>query len=257
MSVENNHSSVIPESPNNLQLKEALMETLKKASDAGIDLYLTGGTAAAVYAGETRPLSLDLDFFVHPDAKEKIQRVFGGSFKYFGEKKLFKSDKLVGKASNGVDLDFIAEQNIVPDETSPEGKITLCLNDFARSKSCENEFMGEKIKVLPPELVVVAKLFAGRGKELGKYDLDDSKAVIESGIIRPEIFKRAVASIVANNENIAPLVYSRLTAGLSKLSSSAKVEVLIKALRELGGIEETFPIDQITQTLRDSILPEG
>ena len=66
------HSSIIPETPNNLKIKEALVETLQKANQANIDLYLTGGTAAAVYAGENRPLSLDLDFFVHPHAQERI-----------------------------------------------------------------------------------------------------------------------------------------------------------------------------------------
>lgn len=245
--------SVIPESPNNLQIKEALRETLAKAHRNYIDLYLTGGTAAAVYAGETRPLSLDLDFFVDPGAKEKIAQVFGGEFRYFGEKKLFKSDKLVGAASNGVDLDFIAEQNIVPDENSPERKITLRLSKLAKDKSCEADFMGEKVRVLPPEMVVIAKLFAGRGIELNKYDLADSEAVIANGIIRPDLFKRAVLDIAGNDATIRRLVQTRLLTSLLKLKPTPNVTELMKAANEIINNPE---IEEITDSIRRRTIPE-
>lgn len=245
--------SVIPESPNNLQIREALRETLSKAHRNYIDLYLTGGTAAAVYAGETRPLSLDLDFFVDPGAKEKIAQVFGGEFRYFGEKKLFKSDKLVGAASNGVDLDFIAEQNIVPDEKTPEQKITLHLSKLAKDKSLERDFMGEKVKVLPPEMIVIAKLFAGRGIELNKYDLADSEAVIENGIMRADLFKRTALEIAGNDETIRRLVHNRLLVSLLKLKPTRQVLELIQTA---AGIINDPEIEEITDSIRRRTLPD-
>lgn len=246
-------SSVIPESPDNLKIKAALAETLGKARAANIDLYLTGGTAAAVYAGETRPLSLDLDFFVHPDAKERIVGVFGGKFEYFSSKKLFKSVKLVGAASNGVDLDFIAEQNIVPDESRPEDKITLSLNDFARKKACEGEFMGERVMVLPPELIVIAKLFAGRGIDLKKYDLADSQAVIESGMIRNDIMRRAAMEIAGSKREIRELVINRLLTALQKLDPTDNVRGIIETFSNL---ETGFDIEQITEATRRRTIPD-
>lgn len=245
--------SVIPESPDNLKIKDALVETLEKARAAHIDLYLTGGTAAAVYAGETRPLSLDLDFFVHPDAKQRIASVFGGKFEYFGSKKLFKSVKLVGAATNGVDLDFIAEQNIVPDESRPEDRITLSLNEFARKKACEGEFMGERVMVLPPELIVIAKLFAGRGIDLKKYDLADSQAVIESGMIRNDIMRRAAMEIAGSNGTIRELVISRLLTALQKLDQTNSVKGIIETFSNLGS---GFDIEQITEATRRRTIPD-
>lgn len=242
---------MIPESPNNLQIKEALHETLVRAHNNHIDLYLTGGTAAAVYAGETRPLSLDLDFLIDKDAKKKVRGVFGGEFRYFGEKKLFKSDKLAVRASNGVDLDFIAEQNIVPDETNPDQKITLRLNKLAKDKSCENEFIGEKVKVLPPEMIVIAKLFAGRGIELNKYDLTDSEAVIESGIIRSDLFGRVALEIAGNDKTTRSIVQMRLLASLLKLKTTPRVIELIKSLEVL----ENSNIEVITDSIRRRTLP--
>ncbi len=248
--------SEIPETPNNLLLKEALADTIHKANAHRIDLYLTGGTAAAVFAGETRPLSLDLDFFVNPDAKEKIERVFGGKFRYFGEKKLFKSDKMTTLSLNGVDLDFIAEQNIVPDETKPDEKITLCLNTYTRNKACEKNFMEERVQVMPPEFVVVAKLFAGRGKELGKYDLGDSEALIESGIIRTEIFKRAVLEIAGNDQRIRYLVYVRLYEALKKLTPTPRVIAVAQALAQLYGFTGNIEIEHITEATRRQTIPD-
>lgn len=252
-SPEKRTPSVIPESPNNLQIKEALCETLAKAHRNYIDLYLTGGTAAAVYAGESRPLSLDLDFFVDPGCKEKIAAVFGGEFRYFGEKKLFKSDKLVASASNGVDLDFIAEQNIVPDENSPEQKITLRLSKFAKDKSCDDDFMGEKVRVLPPEMIVIAKLFAGRGIELNKYDLADSEAVISNGIMRLDLFKRTALEIAGNDEKTRRLVQNRLLVALLKLKPSRQLLDLIRVTGEIVGNPD---IEEITDSIRRRTIPE-
>lgn len=251
------HSSIIPETPHNLKLREALTETLRKADQANIDLYLTGGTAAAVYGGENRPLSLDLDFFVHPHAQERIEQVFGGKFRFFGEKKLFKSNKLVGAASNGVDLDFIAEQNIVPDESKPEDKITLTLNQFAVKKSCESHFMDENVKVLPPECIVIAKLFAGRGIELNKYDLKDSEAVIGCGIIRPDIFKRAALEIAGTDEKKRQLVFARLQSALTKLTQTNNVKMILEAVNEMQQSGIGFSIELITDSTRRRTLPDS
>ncbi len=257
MTLERRSLSDIPESPDNLKIRDALVETLARAKYTGIDLYLTGGTAAAAYAGETRPLSLDLDFFVEPTSKARVQEVFGGNFRYFGEKKLFKSDKLMGHAGNGVDLDFIAEQNIVPDETKPEEKITLKLGQFAKKKALERDFMGERVLVMPPEMVVIAKLFAGRGIELGKYDLADSEAVIVSGIIRPDFFRRAAEEIAGGDETTIALVQGRLMAALQKLTFGSEIDALMKAVEamENGPLSRTS-ITDIQETMRRRTLPD-
>jgi hypothetical protein len=257
MSPEKKHPSIIPETPGNLIIREALVETLAKAKGAYIQLYLTGGTAAAVYAGETRPLSPDLDFLVEPDAKEKIQHVFGGEFRRFDEKKLFKSHKMVAKSGNDVQLDFIAEQNIVPDESRPQEKISLHLSAFTKKKSCEKDFMNERVMVLPPEFVVIAKLFAGRGPELGKYDLADSGAVIESGIIRPDIFKKAFTEITGKNEPIRKLAVERLLKSLGGLAQTAKVMELAEALRSIEITAGTPRIKRISSATHARIQAAG
>lgn len=208
----------IYESPKNLVLRDALAETLSKARDEGIELYLTGGTAAAIYGGESRALSLDLDFFVKEQDRERLESLFNGRFQVFLGKKLFKSDKLVGVSENGVDLDFIVAQNIVPDESLPDQRITLHLSGDIAAACQIREFLGVEVKVLPPELILLAKLFAGRGEDLGKYDLVDSSAMLENCEIDTSFLGKLITLLSSNNREIKSLLRLRLDDALCHLS---------------------------------------
>lgn len=166
-------------------LQIALEETLSKAT--GVPMYLTGGTSAALYSGKTiRPLSFDLDFMIlHDPSKpgvhaERLKGLFDVDFVRFSQKKTFKSMKAVGEAGNGCDLDFIVDQQVMPNEEDPDMSMTLFVSTRMLDRVQTKEFEGVPVQVVPPEYVVLAKLFAGRGLDIGKYDLADSAAIMNN-----------------------------------------------------------------------------
>lgn len=203
-------------------LRQALVDTLSKANSRRIPLLLTGGTAVAAYAGTHRPLSLDLDFFVFPDNVRELEEVFGGSFKTFSAKPLFKSHKLVGH-SGSVDLDFITEQHIVPDESRLEDRITLRITPRVLEHAIETEYLGSQVRVMPPEYILIAKLFAGRGIDLGKYDLVDCKNLIDSGAIRPHLLQQALVEISNGNSTIVNILQNRLLKALAAIPDAKDI----------------------------------
>ena len=168
------------------RLQVALEETLNKARATGISLYLTGGTAASLYsASSVRPLSFDLDFLIISEAENpegsigKVMEEFGVTFRRFTEKPTFKSYKGVGTSENGCSLDFILDQTVVPDESIPECSLTTFVDEFVASRAQTRMFEGVSVGVVPPEYVVLTKLFAGRGIDKGKYDLVDVATILD------------------------------------------------------------------------------
>ncbi len=197
-------------------LQQALGDTLSKTHSRGIPLFLTGGTAVAAYAGTHRPLSLDLDFFVFPTNIGELEEVFGGFFKTFSAKPLFKSHKLVGR-SGSVDLDFITEQHIVPDESHSKDRITLQITPYVLEHAIETEYLGSRVSIMPPEYILIAKLFAGRGIDLGKYDLVDCKNLINSGVVRQDLLRQALMNISNGNPGVINILQTRLSRALAAI----------------------------------------
>lgn len=165
----------------NEALQSALEETLTKAN--GLPLFLTGGTAAALYSGRTvRPLSFDLDFMLSQDPRvqSEIESRFGVSFERFTQKKTFKSMKAVGKSGNACDLDFILDQEVMPLDEVPSMVLKLSLDPELMERAQTHEFEGVSVQVAPPEYIALAKLFAGRGLDIGKFDLVDAAAMFNN-----------------------------------------------------------------------------
>lgn len=213
-------------------LSRALGETLEKARQSQTPLYLTGGTAVAAYAGVQRPLSLDLDFFVHPEQKEVLEATFGGSFKVFNAKPLFKSDKLVG-ASGPVDLDFIAQQSIVPDDSQPQQRISLALTPHLQEHSVQKNMLGHEVMVIPPEYLLIAKLFAGRGIDLGKFDLKDCESLLAGVEIRHDVLEQALRDLAGDNQELLALMQSRISKALTSIPDSHAVSDIRKLVASL------------------------
>lgn len=232
-------SSALPPPPEhrnatetNALLSHALADTLEKTGAHGIPLYLTGGTAVAAVAGTRRPLSLDLDFFVEPDSTGQLRDLFGGSFTTFDGKPLFKSHKLVG-TSGGVDLDFIAEQSIVPDEAQRDQRITLRITPHILQHALQTRYLGSRVTTLPPEYVLIAKLFAGRGTDLGKYDLVDCKSLLDAGVIRSDVLEQAIRDLSQGNPATMELMQRRLSQALSAIPDAKDVHDIQRIISSL------------------------
>jgi len=111
---------------------------------------------------------------------ERLKGLFDVEFIRFSQKKTFKSLKAVGTAENGCDLDFIIDQKVMPNEDDQEMSMTLFVSTRMQNRIQTREFEGVSVQVVPPEYVVLAKLFAGRGLDIDKYDLADSAAIMNN-----------------------------------------------------------------------------
>jgi hypothetical protein len=196
-------------------------------------IYLTGGTAVAAYTGVNRPLSLDLDFFVPKSLREKVVSAFGGEYVYFGEKPLFKSMKLVGVTNNGVELDFIETQTIVPDANKPNESIALMVDDYVSLNAQERENEGVKFKLVPPEYILLAKLFAGRGINIGKYDLVDCRSLLLAGVVDLEKLEKLIIRLSTSDE-VKQVILDRLRLSFDRiLLDNPDNESILKSIHEI------------------------
>ncbi len=226
----------LAETPLHLEMRDALAETIDRATKKrGVPLYLMGGVSASLMAREAwpteqRPLSRDLDFLIPntPDVIAALEAEYGGQFKENKGKAVFKSYKLQShSAGNGVELDFIASSNIV----HPDAAVAFTATPLVLEHAGTEEFLGQEVRTLPPELVALQKLFAGRGLDLGKYDLVDAQALIESGRVDPQLFQRFLMDITGKLPEF-PNVVTRLRGALARLTPSERVVALTTALSE-------------------------
>lgn len=154
-------------------------DVMKLLSENSVNnVYLTGGTAVALLAGEYREVSRDLDFFVSPDDKDSLESLFNGKFVEFKSKPTFKSTKLQSE-KDGVELDFIVMQKIVVDFEGEELVLVIELDEDVIAMSSDIEVNGTVFRTLPIELIFILKLFAGRGLDLHKFDIVDCESLLK------------------------------------------------------------------------------
>ena len=136
---------------------------------------LTGGSAAFLY-GSDRPFSDDIDFVVSYEKWKEIGKAVGVSFVYRTKKPIFHSlaaSVLIGKTS----FDLMAETVIQP---VANGKsYAFRSTPWIRRKKVIFHIGNHTIACIPKEVLVTKKLLAGRGVEVGKYDLYDVRAILE------------------------------------------------------------------------------
>lgn len=234
----------IEETPLHAEIRDALQETVERAQKRNVPLFLTGGISAALLSHEhwpagERPLSRDLDFIVpgDPQSRMALEQEFGGAFTVNKGKAIFKSDKLMSHAGNGVELDFIASSNIV----HPDAELSVSLETIGTFTPNQEEFLGAAVSTLPPEVVVIQKLFAGRGLDLGKYDLKDAESIMKNAHVNPEQFLAIVQALTTEGEHRTSVKH-RLQQSLLKLQPSDHISSLLAVLHEdevRGGVHKT------------------
>lgn len=236
--------------PLHVEMRDSLEETIDRATNKhNVPLFLTGGVSASLLARdawptEQRPLSRDLDFLVpsDPAVRAALEQEYGGSFKLNTGKAIFKSDKLQSHARNGVELDFIASSNIVHDDAS----IAVTVSPLAQNHAQREEFLGTEVSTLPSELVVIQKIFAGRGLDLGKFDLLDAESIIRSGRVDPALLRAFVLELTHEGTHRTAVV-ARLNGGFRRLSADVDTKTLIEALNDKPSMTE------ITDSIREDI----
>ncbi len=224
----------LSETPLHLELADALSETIERTQRIGVPLFLTGGVAASLisrdqWSEESRPLSRDLDFLIpnDPAIRACLEEEYGGAFKIHSGKAVFKSDKLQSIASlNGVELDFIACSNIV----HPDATLSVTVTQTAVEHAGQENLFGVDVMTLPPALVAIQKLFAGRGADIGKFDLLDARSIIESGRVEPELLGLLIEELTTEATRMS--VYARLESALAKLPPSSHLSPVYQVVLE-------------------------
>lgn len=239
--------------PLHREMRDALEETLDRATRKnGVPLFLMGGVSASLLARdawptENRPLSRDLDFLVPGDdaSRAALAAEYGGAFKLNTGKAVFKSDKLQShSAGNGVELDFIASSNIVHDDA----EMSVTVSPLTLKHAGKEEFLGVEVATLAPELVALQKLFAGRGLDLGKYDLLDSEAILRSGRVDPALLREFFFDLAAADKR--PAVAKRLLAALDRMPADLDLRAVREAIQDAPAAGE---IEAARQGVRGAI----
>jgi len=200
-----------------IDLYNALMERLPEEVRSGF--LLTGGAAAFLY-GSDRPFSHDVDLMVSKEEMPRLQKLLGLEFGVHKSKPVFHSEKAILQ-EGGHSYDLIAESIVEPEgqNVSCAFKITPEIEQRKRVLSLG----GQKIALIPKELLVLIKLLAGRERTLGKYDLYDARKIVESS---PDFdwtfFKELVRNFCQPLKKTIPI----LVAHAGQLKSIRLLEVL-------------------------------
>jgi hypothetical protein len=163
---------------------------------------LTGGSAAFLY-GSDRPFSDDIDFMIpektikqfekaHPirfearkhrwamhENKELIKKLeshFQIHFAYRKNKPVFHS-LAASITVEGISYDVVAKSVIEPFGAGHQFNLSLTPEVMKKRRTFKRG--AHRIVCIPKEWLVLTKLLAGRGKELGKYDLYDVEKILE------------------------------------------------------------------------------
>jgi hypothetical protein len=142
--------------------------------DLGGTFLLTGGAAAFLY-GSDRPFSNDIDFMVPKKKVPAIEKKLGVAFALRAHKPVFHS-LACSVTIGGTSFDLVAQSIVEP---KPGSAFVFQMNDELLRRSRPFKRGKSEIHCVPPEYLILVKLLAGRGKELGKFDLYDVAMVVE------------------------------------------------------------------------------
>lgn len=158
-----------------LEVIEAVKELHTHLPDFLHDEFLLTGGAAALFYGSDRPFSHDVDFMFPKKYIEAVSDALELKFQVFRNKPVFHSLKAVYQ-TGGHAYDLVA-QSVV----EPQSGISCAfeLNDMVYRNRKEVKEGDQKLILIPQELLFLIKLVAGRGEELGKYDLYDAEKILE------------------------------------------------------------------------------
>jgi hypothetical protein len=167
-----------------------------------VDPVILGGLAVGLYLGESRPVSLDIDFIApqRPDLEERmvalISEITGEPCvaQDAWEKKVYHVRGLHGVVKSvgygdDCELDALISTRIQPNDKGFCYEFPFDQSDFFLRRSVSLP-SGEKVYLMPPEHIVIGKLTAGRGPELGKYDLFDAAGLMAKMSMDPSVIRK-------------------------------------------------------------------
>jgi hypothetical protein len=191
---------------------------------------LTGGSAAFLY-GSDRPFSNDIDMVVSFDRIKAIEKAIGVTFAYRKKKPVFHSLAAsieIGKTS----FDLMGETVIQPDV---KGKaFAFRSTPEMRRKKVIFHFGKNAIACLPKEMLVAKKLLAGRGEEVGKYDLYDAKAILEKNDnFDYGFFKKIIRTFCRPLKSSVPILIRHAKKIQSDYPECKAVKTLLDSLNSL------------------------
>ncbi len=150
-----------------------------------------------------RPVTPDIDFTMLANPRniaafKEILSSFAGKQVDFTDNKnkpVFKSKK--ASASVQTDGDKIELDAILTSQVSPSGipftfefNYDSFLNHIRREVTLPS---GATVSLVPPEFLIMEKLCAGRGNEVGKLDLSDSLALMITQPLDVNVFQRLIS----------------------------------------------------------------
>lgn len=208
-----------------------IFETVAKVAEIlGIEtdkLLVTGGSAAWLH-GSVRPFSDDYDFMVDRETRTFLEKEKGITFTRNAQKPVFHS-LLAPVPGMGSSVALIAESVVLP-ASLPGVEYRFAWAPFLSDGIGSFTFGGATINVVPVELITVIKLLAGRGSDLGKYDLEDAAAMLAH----------------------APTFDTHLALGIIDRFCQPMDETLFLLRTNLEKAEAILPSDQLT-ALRDAL----
>jgi len=166
--------------------------------------------SAAPTAHIDRIVSPDIDWTMIPSSRnissyQEVLSDINGSpveFKRASNKAVFNSDKASGEIfidGDGIELDAIAISRVKPDKQNFtfEFKYDSLIHHQHRELILPS---GRTVQVVPPEFLIMEKLCAGRGEELGKLDLFDSASLLVTQALDKNLFQRLISAQKFNAE---------------------------------------------------------
>jgi len=165
---------------------------------------------SAPLANIDRPVSPDIDWTMLPSEKnvatyESILTALSNSpvqFRDFNEKAVFKSHKASGAvdiAGEKIELDAISISRVQPTNQNFvfEFKYDSLIHHQHRELTLPS---GRTAHLVAPEFLIVEKLCAGRGEELGKLDLSDAASLLITQPVDANLIQRMIASQKLHSE---------------------------------------------------------
>lgn len=163
-----------------------------------------GSVGSSPESEAARLVSPDIDFMLGPEdvsggetivsIMEQLRGHVDGSSPVevvtYSDKDIFKSDKAsceMALPGSSVDLDFIATSRVNPKGSPWTFAYRPTRLDVFMARTWTSADGSTSVGVLPPEVLALEKFLAGRGPELGKFDLWDASALACSQTFVPSV----------------------------------------------------------------------